>query len=147
MNISEVMTSQVECISPGATIQDAANKMKELDIGCLPVCDEAQGKLVGMVTDRDMTIRAVAEAQNPGTTRVRDVMTPGIRFCFEDDDINTVAKVMEEHQIRRLPVLNREKKLVGIVSVGDLAVRAQEGQVVAEVLEEVCQPVGSARKA
>src|SRR5262245_56067255 len=120
MKVFDVMTQGVECIRPEATLREAADKMKALDIGPLPVCEN--DRLVGMLTDRDITVRATAAGVPPGLGQVRDVMTPDIVYCFEDQDIVEAAQLMEQNQIRRLVVLNRDKRLVGIVSLGDLAV-------------------------
>ena len=120
MFVHEVMTRNVECIQPEAGLMQAAQKMKELDVGPLPVCED--GRLVGMVTDRDITVRATAESLPPGLGRVRDVMTPEVICCFEDQDVNEAAQLMKANQVRRIVVLDRNKHLVGIVSLGDLAV-------------------------
>ena len=119
METREVMTSAVECISPSSTLQEAASKMRELDVGSLPVCD--LDRLVGMVTDRDIALRSVSEGQDPHLETVRDIMTPEVIYCFADEDVEEVAALMRDRQVRRLPVLNRDKRLVGIVSLGDLA--------------------------
>src|SRR5262249_22961668 len=116
MRASEVMTQKPECIRPDASLQEAAKRMKALNVGALPVCDN--DRLVGMITDRDMTVRGTAEAGNARMGTVRDVMTPGVIYCFEDDLVSEVARLMEEKQVRRLPVLNRSKWLVGIISLG-----------------------------
>jgi CBS domain-containing protein len=131
------MTRGVEMIAPEATLQQAAKKMQRLDVGPLPVCDGEQ--LVGMLTDRDITVRAVAEGCGPKTTAVREAMTPDIAYCFEDQDVHEAARVMEQCQIRRLPILNRAKRLVGIVSLGDLAVSVGAQTVAGEVLEQVSE--------
>jgi CBS domain-containing protein len=141
MQVKEVMTRGVECVSPDATLQEAARKMKDLDVGPLPICDN--DRLAGMVTDRDITVRAVAEGKDPRNTPVREVMTPGINYCFEDDDVASAARQMKEKQIRRLVVLNREKRLVGIVSLGDLAVETGDDHLSGETLERVSQPAGA----
>jgi CBS-domain-containing membrane protein len=94
--------------------------MRELDVGALPVCDE--DRLAGMVTDRDLALRGVADGKDPNTATVRDVMTPGVFYVFADQEVEEVARVMEDRQIRRVPVLNRGKRLVGIVSLGDIAI-------------------------
>jgi CBS domain-containing protein len=141
MQVKEVMSRGVECVSPDATLQEAARKMKDLDVGPLPICDN--DRLAGMVTDRDITVRAVAEGKDPRNTRVRDVMTPGINYCFEDDDVAHAAQQMKDKQIRRLVVLNRDKRLVGIVSLGDLAVEAGDGHLAGDTLERVSQPAGA----
>ena len=96
--------------------------------------------MVGMVTDRDITVRGVAQGCDPRTARVREVMTPDVIYCFDDEDVNEVAKKMEEKQVRRLPVLNRNKRLVGIVSLGDLAVRGGREKLAGEILGRVSEP-------
>src|SRR5436309_8664365 len=103
MQVKQVMTRGVECISPTTTVQEAARKMKTLDVGPLPICDN--DRLTGMITDRDITVRAVAEGCDPKTTTVKDVMTPDVVYCFEDQDVREATKLMKEHQIRRLVVL------------------------------------------
>jgi CBS domain-containing protein len=113
MQLKEIMTPGVEVIAPEATIQEAAEKMRHLDIGPLPVCDG--DRLVGLLTDRDITVRAVAEGRNPTTTQVREVMTPEVVYGYEEQDSQDAARLMEQYQIRRLPVLNHAKRLVGMV--------------------------------
>ena len=138
MQVKDVMTRGAECVRPEATLQEAAQKMKSLDVGPLPVCDN--DRLVGMLTDRDITVRAVAEGKDPRATRVRDAMTEGISYCFEDDDVADAARVMKERQVRRLVVLDRNKKLAGIVSLGDLAVETGDEHLAGKTLERVSQP-------
>jgi len=138
------MTPGVEVIAPEASIYEAAEKMSHLDIGPLPVCDGEH--LVGMLTDRDITVRAVAAGRDPRTTHVRDIMTPDVVYGFEDQHVQDAARLMEQYQIRRLPVLNRSKQLVGMVALGDLAVHAGTRPVAAEVLEQVSEPGTSGRK-
>ena len=140
MKIAEVMTSPVEFIAAEDTIQEAARKMRDLDVGSLPICDASQDKLTGMITDRDIILRAAADGCDPKTTLVADCMTAGVFYCFEDDDVGVAARLMEEQQIRRLPVLSRDKRLIGIVSLGDLAVETRDDQMVGEVLEKVSEP-------
>ena len=137
MQLKDIMTPRVEVISPEATLQEAAQKMSQLDVGPLPVCDGEQ--LVGMLTDRDITVRAVAEGCDPTTTTVREAMTPELVYCFEDQAVQEAARLMEQYQIRRLPILNRHKRLVGIVSLGDLAVSASDQTLAGEVLEQVSE--------
>src|SRR4051812_20949815 len=122
MRLKDVMTAGVECIKPSDTIMHAAERMRDLDVGSLPVCGD-NDRLAGVITDRDITVRATASGLDPSSTRVEDAMTPQINYCFEDQDLEEAAHLMEEKQIRRLPILNRQKRLVGIVSLGDLAVR------------------------
>jgi CBS domain-containing protein len=138
MLVRDVMTKGAECVCPSNSLQEAAQKMKNLDVGPLPVCDN--DRLVGLITDRDITVRAVAEARDPRTTTVQDVMTPRVLYCFEDQDVQEAARQMQENQIRRLVVLNRDKRLVGIVSLGDLAVETGDGKLVGRTLEEVSLP-------
>ena len=138
MQLKEIMTHGVDVIPPDATVKEAAEKMKKLDVGPMPVCDGE--RLVGILTDRDITIRAVAEGRDPSMTKVRDVMTPEIVYCFEDQDVKDAAILMEEKQIRRLPILNHNKWLVGIVSLGDLAVGTGDQKLAGEALERISEP-------
>jgi len=138
MRVKEVMTTGVEVIDPDGTLQEAAARMKSLDVGMLPVCDN--GRLEGMVTDRDITVRAIAEGEDPTIIRVRDVMTPDVVYCYEDQLVSDAARQMEEKQVRRLVVLNRDKRLVGIVSLGDLAVETGDEEMAGQALEAVSDP-------
>ena len=138
MQLKDIMTGKVEVVHPEAMLRDAAQKMKGLNVGSLPVCDGQ--RLLGMLTDRDIVIRAIAEGYDPVQTKVRDSMTPELVYCFEDQDVAEAAHLMEEKQIRRLPVLNRDKRLVGIVSLGDLAVDTGDTSLAGEALEEISTP-------
>src|SRR5918994_1709426 len=124
MKISDIMTRNVRVVAPDRTIQEAARLMDEMNVGSLPVCDGR--RLRGMVTDRDITVRATAAGLPPDTTRVRDVMSDNVWWCFDDDDVNHIVQLMSDHQIRRLPVVDRDKHLVGIVALGDLATDQEE---------------------
>jgi len=139
MRVKDVMTSGVECTRPDASLQEAARKMRDLDVGPLPVCGDSD-RLVGMITDRDIAVRAVADGRDPKAARVRDVMTPDVAYCFEDQDVTEAARLMEDNQVRRLVVLNRDKRLVGIVSMGDLAVKTGDRRLSGEALEQVSEP-------
>ena len=143
MQVCEVMTKNVECISPDATLQDAAGRMKKLNIGSLPICDH--DRLVGMVTDRDIVIRSLGNGHDPRADHVRDAMSRGVFYCFEDQDVTEVAETMRDKQVRRLPVLNRSKRLVGIVSIGDLAVEGGNEQLVGDALEGISEPSAPSR--
>jgi CBS domain-containing protein len=134
--VAEVMTRGVEVISPEASVQRAAQRMDELNVGALPVCSGPS--LVGMITDRDITVRATAAGLEPNRTRVSEVMTESTRYCTENQDIDDVKKQMGEMQIRRLPVLGGDKTVVGIVSLGDLATRA--GGDCEQTLREISSP-------
>jgi CBS domain-containing protein len=138
------MTRGAECIRPDDNIATAARKMRNLDIGALPVCGD-NDRLAGMVTDRDITVRATAGGRDPARTRVRDVMTPGINYVFDDQDVQEAARLMQQKQVRRLAVLDHDKHLVGIVSLGDLAVKAGDEELSGEALEEVSQPAAPRR--
>jgi CBS domain-containing protein len=113
--------------------------MFDLNVGSMPVCGD-DDRLAGIITDRDITVRATARRGDPTTATVKDAMTHGISYCFEDDDISKAAKVMEEKQIRRLVVLNRDKRMVGIVSLGDLAVKSGNKNLNSEALEGISYP-------
>jgi CBS domain-containing protein len=143
MHVSEVMTRHVEVIDSDAPLKEAASKMKTLDVGLIPVCDG--DKLRGLLTDRDITVRGVAEGYDPSKTRVADIMSTDLAYCFEDDEIDAALNLMEKRQIRRLPVISRQKQLVGIVSLGDLAVHTGQKARVGETLEEVSQPASPKR--
>jgi len=136
MNIGDVMTRDVRLTSPQQSIHKAARTMADIGSGILPVREN--DRLVGIITDRDIAIRAVAAGKGPDTA-VRDVMTEDIRYCFEDDDIGDVAASMAKLKVRRLPVLSRDKRLVGIVSIGDIAV-ATGPEPAGAVVEAISRP-------
>jgi len=137
MRVSECMSTDVKICAPDDTVQQAARTMREIDAGAIPVGEN--DRLVGMVTDRDIAIRAVADGRGPETT-VRDVMSKEIRFCFDDEDTEEVAEHMADLKIRRLPVLNRDKRLIGIISLGDLSL--SDGDASGEALSEISEPGG-----
>ena len=123
MKVSKCMTRDVHLVSPTQTIRDAARMMAELDAGALPV--QQDDRLVGMITDRDIAVRAVAQGKSPDSP-VRDVMSREVLYCFDDQEIEDVARNMGEVKVRRLPVVNRDKRLVGIISIGDLALKEEQ---------------------
>jgi CBS domain-containing protein len=135
--LKDVMTPNVQVISPGATIREAAQKMREGDYGMMPVAEN--DRMIGAISDRDIAVRAIAEGKGPDTP-VRDVMSEGITWAYEDDSIEHAAEIMSEHQVRRLPVVSREKRLVGIVALGDFAVESSDLKPAAEALVEISQP-------
>ena len=137
MQISELMTRDVQLLSPNDTIRDAARQMRDQDIGSLPVAENE--RLVGYITDRDIVVRALAEGRDAGTT-VREAMTERVLYCFEDESIEDVAANMAQNQVRRLPVLNRDKRLVGIVALADLATQADMDEPAEDALEGVSRP-------
>jgi CBS domain-containing protein len=138
MRVSEAMTPNVQIASPGQTIREAAKMMAEIDAGALPVGDN--DRLVGVITDRDIAIRAVAQGLEPDT-KVGDVMSREVMYCFDDEDIEDVAQNMADIKVRRLPVLNRKKRLVGIVSLGDIAM-ADGPDAAGEAICGVSEPGG-----
>lgn len=137
MNVKNIMTENVEVIAPDVPLEEAARRMRALDVGALPVCDGE--RLVGVLTDRDLAIRAVAEGQDPRVTLVGEAMTPEVAYCFEDQNTEEAERIMEKNQIRRLPVLDRDKRLVGIISLGDLAMKGDESRV-GKTLEKISEP-------
>ena len=137
--ISEVMSTDVHVISPDATIEEAAQEMRDGDFGLLPVAEDEDEQLLGVITDRDIAIRAVAEGKDPDTS-VAEVMSEGVIWVEEDDSIEDAAQIMSDHQIRRLPVVDADKRLVGIVSLGDFAVDSADIGPVAEALTDISSP-------
>jgi CBS domain-containing protein len=138
MQIREIMTRDVQVVSPEDTIRRAARMMDDLNVGVLPVCDGT--KLVGLVTDRDITVRATSAGRAPDECKVSEVMTDEPRYCYEDDVVSDVARLMGDVQIRRIPVLDANDRLSGIVSLGDIATAVDRAESVAETLSQVSQP-------
>src|SRR5262249_43763793 len=139
MKVKDPMSRDVAIVSPDDTIQQAALIMGRIDAGALPVAEN--DRLVGMITDRDIAVRAIAAGRDP-TTKVRDVMSREVKYCYDDEDIGHVADVMAQLQVRRLPVVNREKGLVGLVSLAGDVARAQAPEKSGAALRGVSQPGG-----
>lgn len=139
MRISDCMTRDVRVADPDQTLREAARMMAELDAGILPVGEN--DRLVGMITDRDIAVRAVAHGKSPDTP-VREIMNAQVRYCYEDDDVDEVLANMADIQVRRLPVLSREKRLIGIVSIGDLSKKADDDAGTGHALGGITQPGG-----
>jgi CBS domain-containing protein len=139
MKVKDIMTRDVKVIRPDAKLKDAARMMDDINTGALPVCDG--DKLVGLITDRDIIIRSIAAGEDPNQTPVSHSMTAPIEYCYADQDIHEAARIMKEKQIRRLVVLDRDKRLVGVIALGDLAAAGSGGDrdVITEVLERVSQ--------
>ena len=135
--LKDLMSRDVKVISPDMTIRDAARKMRDGDFGMMPVGED--DRLIGTISDRDIAIRAVAEGKDAGTS-VRDVMSEGVAWAYEDDSVEEAAKIMSERQVRRLPVVDRDKRLVGIVALGDFAVESSEIRPAAQALSEISKP-------
>ena len=135
--LKELMSRDVKVISPDLTIWDAAKQMRDGDFGMMPVGED--DRLIGTISDRDIVIRAIAEGKDAGT-KVRDAMSEGVVWAYEDDFVEQAARIMSERQVRRLPVVDRDKQLVGIVALGDLAVESSEIQPAAQALSEISKP-------
>ncbi len=138
MRVKDVLTPDVETVTPDTRLHEVARKMKELNVGSVPVCSGK--RLLGMITDRDITIRATAEGRDPSNTPVSEAMTDEVIFCYEDQDVDVARQLMEQYQVRRLPVVDGQDQLVGIVSLGDLATRAGEEEEMGEALREISEP-------
>jgi CBS domain-containing protein len=134
--VSDVMTRDVHLTSPDQTIREAATEMAKADIGSLPVGEN--DRLIGMITDRDIVLRAVAKGRD-AKTQVRDVMSERIQYCFEDEDVNSAAENMATLGVRRLPVLNRDKRLVGIIALSNIA-NCGESKAANKMLKGVAEP-------
>jgi CBS domain-containing protein len=142
MQVREIMSTKVQLADPNMTIRDAARHMRADNIGALPVGEN--DRLIGMVTDRDIVTRAVAEEQSAGNTTVRQVMSDGVCYCFEGDDVKKAAQVMAKHQVRRLPVLNDDKRLVGVVALADIG-RSEE-RAAQGALKGISEPTDEPRR-
>jgi CBS domain-containing protein len=138
--IKDVMSRDVQVIGPDATIAEAAKAMRDGDFGMMPVGEN--DKMVGAISDRDIAVRGIAEGCD-GSAKVRDVMSDGIRWAYEDDPVERAVELMSEHQVRRLPIVNREKRLVGIVALGDLAVKEKNAKPAAKALTEISEPTAA----
>ena len=138
MKLNEIMTREVEIVHPDDSLQTAAQKMRYRNIGFLPVCDGE--RLVGVLTDRDIALRATADGVDPRASLSKEWITTPVVYCFDDQDVDEAAQLMRQHQIRRVVVLGRDnKRLVGVVSLGDLATNV-DGEKSGEVLQEVSIP-------
>jgi len=144
MRVSEAMTRQVKICTPGQSIREVARTMAEIDAGAMPVGEN--DRLIGMITDRDIAIRGVAQGKGPDTP-VREVMSEHVEYCYDDEDLGRVAEGMADVRVRRLPVVNREKRLVGILSLGDVARKVDHGELVAQAVAGVSMPGGPHRQA
>lgn len=136
MRISDIMSTHPVTVSPGQTLGEAAAIMQRIDAGFLPVGEN--DRLVGMLTDRDIALRGIGAGKGPDAT-VGETMTEDVCYCFDDEEVETVAQSMGEQQVRRLPVVNRDKRLVGVISIGDLATR-QAAPAAGAALEEIARP-------
>lgn len=138
MKCSEVMTEDPSCCVPADTVFDAAQLMKSEDVGPIPIVNDKQTmKLAGIVTDRDLALKVVAEGLDPKQTKIEEVMTTGVQSCRPDDDVSNVLQLMEQHHIRRIPIVDDQDRLVGIIAQADIATRIDQPQKTHEVVEEI----------
>ena len=142
MKLREIMSDHVEIIHPADTLKTAAEKMRDRDIGFLPVCDG--DRLIGVLTDRDLITRALADGLEADAVLGRDLVTSPAIYCFDDQSIDEAAKLMHDNQIRRLVVLSRDKQMVGVISLGDLAMSAGD-KLTGDVLQSVSEPMSASR--
>jgi len=142
MKLNQIMTRDVEIIHPDDTLETAAQKMRDRDIGFLPVCDG--DRLIGVLTDRDLIMRALAEGKESKTTLGSDLVTSPAIYCFDDQSVDEAAKLMHDNQIRRIVILGRDKRMVGVVSLGDLAMNIDDKKS-GDVLQSVSEPMSASR--
>ena len=138
MRVTDIMTASPEVVNAETSLKDAASRMKALNIGVMPV--NSGDQLQGVITDRDIAIRAVAEGKDPEKTTVEEVLSPGVAYCYDDQELGEAAAVMKEKKIRRLVVLNRDKRMVGICSLGDIVAGGEDVQMGGEALHEISKP-------
>ena len=137
MNVSEVMSTKPVFLPPNASLKDAATKMKELDCGFIPVGEN--DKLIGAVTDRDIVLRTLAEGKDPTKATLKDVMSDHIEYCFEDEDLDKTIDQMKSKQIHRLVVLNKDKRMTGILALGDIARKTNDATQCGEAVEGILE--------
>ncbi len=143
MNVSEIMTTDFEMIDSACSLIEAAEKMKSLNVGFLPVREGT--RLAGILTDRDIVVRGLAEGLDPDSTSVKDIISSEVVYCYDDDNVEDAARLMEDKQIRRLIVVNHDQTPVGILSIGDIAVKAGQEELAGEILERISEPAAPVR--
>ena len=140
MICSEIMTKDPECCLPSDTVMQAAQLMKSEDVGPIPIVESKdERKLTGIVTDRDLAIKVVAEARDPKTTQIEEIMSEGLVTCRENDDIQSVLQLMQDNQVRRIPVVDKGDHLVGIIAQADVATRLRSPKAVGKVVEQISE--------
>lgn len=140
MKVKQLMNKKPDYIIPDLSVQKAAEEMLKRDIGFLLIGDTFEDRLIGAITDRDITTRCVAKKHDPAKIIVKDIMSPSVLYCFENDDIAIAAQKMEDKQVHRLAVLNDKKRIVGVLSVGDIATKGHNIRLCGEVIEKICEP-------
>jgi len=141
--IKDLMTREVATLPATAKATQAAETMKSLNVGAIPICDGK--RLLGMVTDRDLVVRVMAEHLSPEIEMISGIMTTDVDYCYEDQTVEEAAQVMQDRQVRRMPIINHDKELVGIVSLGDVAVKGSDKSTTAEALEQISRPAAPQR--
>ena len=136
MLAKDIMSKKPEFLPPTATLKQAADQMRTHDYGFIPVGEN--DRLIGAITDRDIVVRAICEGRDPNKTKLNDIMSQGIYYCFESDELKNVAKKMEELQIRRLVVLNKNKRMTGVISLGDFATKSKDSKLCSELTDAIC---------
>ncbi len=144
MKIKEIMTGDYETISSGSSLSAAAQKMQSLNVGFLPV--EEEGRIIGLITDRDIVVRGLAEGHDPGSTEVRDILTADMVCCSVEDSVEEAVRLMEENKVRRLIVCDHDGVPVGVVSLGDIAAKTGQEKLAGEALEMISEPAAPAHK-
>lgn len=137
MLAKEIMSKNPEILAPSATLKEVAAQMSSHNFGFIPIGEN--DRLIGTITDRDIVVRAVTQGKDPNKTTVRDIMSKGIQYCFETDDIEKVVKQMKDLQIRRLIVLNKDKRITGIISLGDIATKLNDERLCGELTSAVSE--------
>ncbi len=143
MNVSEIMTTDFEMIDSTCSLTEAAEKMKSLNVGFLPVREGT--RLIGLLTDRDIVIRGLADGRDPGSTQVKDILSSEVVYCYDDDSVEDAARLMEDNQVRRLVIVNHDQTPVGILSIGDIAVKSGQEELAGEILERISEPAAPVR--
>lgn len=139
MKVKQLMNKRPDYIASDLSVQMAAEEMLKRDIGFLPIGDSLQDRLIGVLTDRDIATRCVAKKHDPAKIIVKDIMTPKVLYCFEDDDVEIAAESMERMQVHRLAVLNEKKRIVGVLSFSDIATKAHNVRLCGEIIEKICE--------
>ena len=144
MKVSEIMTPDFEMIESTSSLTDAAKKMKEFNVGFMPVQEGTS--LIGVITDRDIVVRALADELNPSSTQVKDIISSDVVYCFDDDSVEEAIRLMEENQVRRLIVCRSDRTPIGIISLGDIAVKSGQESLFAEALEQISEPAAPSKQ-
>jgi CBS domain-containing protein len=144
MKVKDIMTKNVVVIQPDNTVQEAGQKMRDFDIGIMPVCEN--DRIEGMLTDRDIVVRSIASGQNPVASKVRDVMSTVVFFCYEEESLEEAGKIMKLNQVHRLIVMDHNKRITGILSLGDLILKSGDDVLAGEILKRISEHTAQNRR-